>query len=115
MRFPVGVATSSASKNDDGYGKRQLPPDGFRISQPERMPQSAVSLLFWQLRLPLGCRAQLAPQWRTHAEPDVSSIRKTPPGGVAMTEPLRLIVICLSVPPKLRIFTSVMPPTEPAG
>src|SRR5689334_8986570 len=109
MRLPVGVEASSASNAVDGYGKRHSPPDGFSISQPERTPQRAVSVLFWHLRLPLGSRLQPAPQCRTHPAPEVRTMRKTPPGGTVIAMPLRLIVTRFSPVARLFSWTSVMP------
>src|SRR5437870_6227618 len=64
MRLPVAVEPSLASNTDDGYGRRQWPPDTLRSSQPESVPQRAVSWPALQKVLADDGSTQGAPQVR---------------------------------------------------
>src|SRR5262245_52676353 len=92
----------------------QCPPATLRSSQPERVPQRAVSVLGAQLnRVPCE-KAHALPHVRTQVVPEDSTMRRVSARvAPAIGVPLRL-TLTRNAPWSLLKRTCVMPPTVPA-
>src|SRR5262249_47635788 len=109
---------SSFRKSEDGYGRRQVraawgPPGRFRTSQPDLMPQSAVSVLRAHFVLPEPASEQTLGQLRAQPPLAPTTSRRFPACIAGIAVPTRLIE-SLRVPARPSFSVrSVMPSMLP--